>query len=550
MNSARNRWALVLGLVYLPMAGASLPAAEPARTDPARVEAALPRSADIETLTVQPASVRFKGSDSAAQLIVTATVAGRQVDLTGALKYAVTNPRVASITASGRVVPRTNGETAIKAIYGDRELTISVKAEGLDDNEPINFANTLVPIFSKLGCNAGGCHGKLSGQNGFRLSLLGADPELDYMTLVRENRGRRVAPSAPDHSLLLLKSAGGMAHGGGKRMDRDSDEYKVMRRWIASGTPFGEPTDPVVTRITVFPEHRVLARHSKQQIAIYAHYSDDHVEDVTRRVQYDSNDQEIAVVEPTGLVRTLNLSGEAAIMARYQGKVIVFRATVPLGVAVPKYAWQPQTIVDQFTRKKWEQLGIVPSGLCGDEQFVRRVYLDVCGTLPTPEQVRAFLADQAPNKRDSLIDQLVDSAEYSYFFANKWADVLRVKRGNNQQQGRAFGTFAFHEWIRDSVQNDKPYDQFVRHILALSATRRAAPRSCGTRTCSRRTSSSITLPSCSSARACSAPSAITTPMSAGARTTTGAWRPTLAGWPARMCRSSASAIKTRTRSGW
>jgi Protein of unknown function (DUF1553)/Protein of unknown function (DUF1549) len=463
MNAARIRWAVVLGLAILPMSGASLPAAEPARTEPAP----LPSSSDITALTVQPTKVQLKGSDSAAQLIVTATVGGRLVDLTGDCKYLLSDNKVATITASGRLVPRTNGDAKLTVVFGDKELQLAVHAEGIDENESINFANTLIPIFSKLGCNAGGCHGKLSGQNGFRLSLLGADPELDYMTLVRENRGRRVAPSAPDNSLLLLKSAGGVAHGGGKRMDKDSDEYKVIRRWIASGTPFGEPTDPVVTRISVFPEQRVLSRHSKQQLALYAHYSDGHVEDVTRRVQYDSNDQEIAVVEPTGLVRSLNLSGEAAVMARYQGKVIVFRATVPLGVPIPKYAWEPKTVVDEFTQKKWEQLGIVPSELSSDEQFIRRVYIDLCGTLPTPDQIRAFLADNAPNKREKVIDQLVDSADHSYYFANKWADVLRVKRGGNNNQGtnRAFGTFVFHEWIREAIQNDKPYDQFARQIL-------------------------------------------------------------------------------------
>jgi Protein of unknown function (DUF1553)/Protein of unknown function (DUF1549) len=468
MNAARIRWAMLMGLALLPVVGASLPAAEPARTEPARVDAApLPKPSEVQALTVYPTSVRLKGSDSAAQLIVTATVAGKLVDLTGDCQYEVADDKIATITASGRIVPHANGETQLKAVFGDKELKIAVQAIGLDENEPINFANTLVPIFSKLGCNAGGCHGKLSGQNGFRLSLLGADAELDYMTLVRENRGRRVSPSAPEHSLLLLKAAGGMAHGGGKRMDKDSDEYKVIRRWIASGTPFGAPTDPVVTKIAVVPEHRVLSRHSKQQLAIFAHYSDDHVEDVTRRVQYDSNDQEIAVVEPTGLVRSLNLSGEAAIMARYQGQVIVFRATVPLGVAIPQYAWEPKTVVDGYTQKKWQQLGIVPSELCNDEQFIRRVYLDICGTLPTPEQIHAFLVDKNANKRDALIDRLVDSSEYSYFFANKWADVLRVKRGN-QGQGvaRAFGTFAFHEWIRESIQTDKPYDQFARQILS------------------------------------------------------------------------------------
>src|SRR5262249_28808233 len=256
---------------------------------------------------------------------------------------------------------------------------------------------------------------------------------------------------------------GAMAHGGGKRMEVGSDEYKLIRRWIAAGLPFGKPEDPVVTRISVCPEHRLLSRQNKQQFAVYAHYSDGSVTDITRRAQYESNDTEIAQVEPTGLVRTRSLSGEAAVMARYQGQVAVFRATVPLDGQIPAYRFEPRTVVDRLTHQKWQQLNIVPSEVCTDEQFIRRASLDITATLPTPEQVRASAADKDPNKRDKLIDTLLDRPEYSYYFANKWADILRVKRGN--QVNRAYGTFAFHSWIHTAIATDKPYDEFVRDIL-------------------------------------------------------------------------------------
>ena len=156
---------------------------------------------------------------------------------------------------------------------------------------------------------------------------------------------------------------------------------------------------------------------------------------MTQRAQYESNDPDIAIVDGTGLVRSLDMSGEAAIMARYQGQVATFRATVPLGMKIPDYKFEPKTVVDRFTQKKWQELGIVPSDLCSDEQFIRRVYLDITGTLPTPEQVKAFLADNDPDKRDKLIDALLETPEYSYYFANRWADILRVKRGNNNRPG-------------------------------------------------------------------------------------------------------------------
>jgi hypothetical protein len=439
-------------------------------------QVALPTPAEVQTLSVFPASVALKGLDDSAQLVVTAalsTGAGKTQDLSGDAKYEIANEKIARITSAGRIIPISNGSTEITIRYGDKTAKLTLKTESCDVDLPINFGNQIVPIFTKLGCNGGGCHGKSGGQNGFALSLLGFVPELDYQTLVKENRGRRLFPAAPDSSLLLLKMTGTMAHAGGKRMEVGSDEYKLVRRWIASGAPFGSEKDPSVTKITVSPEHRTMTRNNRQQFTVTAHYSDGATQDVTQRAQFESNDTEIAVVEGAALVRSLDLSGEAAIMARYLGQVAVFRATVPLGAKIPEYKFEERTIVDRFTKKKWQELGIVPADLSGDQQFLRRIYLDLTGSLPKPAEVKAFLADQDPAKRDKLIDRLLETPEYSYLFANKWADVLRVKRRN--QPDRAAGTFAFHSWIRESIAKDKPYDQFVREILAATGDESQAP---------------------------------------------------------------------------
>jgi hypothetical protein len=449
MHAVTRRWPM-LAAAFLLSACGSLRAA--------------PTPAEVQALTVQPARVSLRGFDDTRQLVLTATLpAGREQDLTGDARYDVADRTVARVTSTGRIIPLADGDTEITARYGDKMVHVPVHAEAVRESLPTNFPNHVVPIFTKLGCNGGGCHGKASGQNGFRLSLLGFEPDLDYNALVKEARGRRVFPAAPDASLLLLKASGTIAHGGGKRMDVGSDEYQVVRRWIAAGTPYGRPGDPTVTRISVFPEHRSLTRNNKQQLAVYAHYSDGSIEDITRRAQYDSNDPEVAVVEPDGLVRTLALCGEAAIMARYQGQVTVFRATVPLGQDVPEYRFEQHTVVDRYTQPKWRQLGIVPSEPCTDSQFIRRAYLDITGTLPTPAQVTAFQGDAVPDKRDRLVDALVETPEYSFFFANKWADVLRVKRG--RQPARAYGTFAFHGWIREALAEDMPYDEFARQVL-------------------------------------------------------------------------------------
>jgi hypothetical protein len=434
----------------------------------------LPTAAEIQEIRFKPEKVTLKGLDDSNQLIITAMLAGgKTFDLTGEMKYETTDDKIARVTTSGRVVPLANGSTDIKATFAGKSITIPVTTSHCDVDLPINFANQIVPIFTKLGCNAGGCHGKQAGQNGFRLSLLGFEPELDYMTLLKEGRGRRLLPSAPEASLLLTKAVGQVAHGGGKRLETDSDEYRLIRRWIASGSPYGEKDDPTVTRVSVYPEHVVMSRNATQQFAVYAHYSDGTTEDITRRAQYETNDQEIATVSETAQVRTLSLSGEAAIMIRYQEHVATFRATVPLGAKIPEYSFPIQTSVDTHASAKWKTLGLVPSELCTDAEFIRRIMLDLCGTLPTPKQVQEFVADQTPNKRDKLIDALLESPEYAYYFANKWADILRVKRRG--QAERAKGTFAFHAWIRKAIATDKPYDDFVRDILAATGDEQNSP---------------------------------------------------------------------------
>jgi hypothetical protein len=428
------------------------------------IQAASAADVPITGITPYPASLKLRGIEDAPQLLITGKRAdGRDVDLTAAAAYSVADAKIVRISGEGRVFGLANGSTEITATVNGMTVKVPVVSESMDVALPINFGNHVVPVFTKLGCNSGGCHGKIQGQNGFRLSLLGFDAPYDYENLLKEGRGRRLFPAQPDASLLLTKGAGVAAHGGGKKMDVSSEEYKVLRRWIASGAPYGEPTDPKIVKIQVVPEGRVVDRSARQQLAVYAHYDNGSIDDVTRRAQYESNDTDVATVNEAGLVNTQAITGQAAVMVRFSGMVTVFRAVVPRPGDAPKFDFAEQTVVDKHTAKKWRELGISPSELCTDDQFARRVYLDITGTLPDAKAIRDFAADKDPKKRDKLVDKLVESPEYSYFFANKWADVLRVKR--RQQQNRATGTFAFHTWIRESVAADKPYDDFVREIV-------------------------------------------------------------------------------------
>lgn len=302
----------------------------------------------------------------------------------------------------------------------------------------------------------------------------------------------------------------------------DSDEYKLLRRWIASGIPVGEATEPVVKRIQIVPEQRVLSRDSTQQFAVLAHYTNGRIEDITRRAQYESNETTIATVDPAGLVATHKIPGEAAIMARYQEYVTVFRATVPRSETPVDFTFPQQTLVDKHTAAKWKSLALTPSALSTDEQFLRRVSIDLTGTLPDPKRVSEFLADTRPNKRQVIVDELLDSAEFGYLFASKWADILRVKRSGDTN--RAQGTFSFHGWIRQAMQDDMPFDQFSRAVISATGDEKSNPRPSGPNPLPSRNSLWTTRPRCFWANASPARNATTILMKSGHRTIIGAWR--------------------------
>lgn len=421
----------------------------------------------LQSLTIeQPHKLVLRGKDARQQLIVTGHYStGQQRDLTAQVRYQVEPQGVVRVDSSGFVTPIGDGVATVTATAsGNLKASTQVEVAQIDAHIPINFPNQITPIFSKLGCNAGGCHGKSSGQNGFKLSLLGFYPEEDYEYLVKEGRGRRLFPASPDNSLLLLKAINAVAHGGGQRLDADSYEYSLLRSWIAQGMPYGNDDDPTVVRIQVHPAQRTMDRGSQQQLAVYAHYSDGSVQDVTRVAQYESNNTEMAEATSTGLVRTLDGTGEVAVMIRFQGQVDVFRASLPLGIEVTEFPPQ-RNFIDELVFAKLKRLGIPPSPLADDAMFVRRLYLDLTGRLPTASEAQQFVEDRDPAKRDKLIDRLLGSTDYADYFANKWNAILRNRRENATQTR---GTYAFHQWIRESFRLNKPYDQFVRDIVAAA----------------------------------------------------------------------------------
>jgi hypothetical protein len=406
------------------------------------------------------------GQNARKQLLVTGVYSsGQKHDFTHDVTYSVDAGNVLRVDKDGLVIPLADGSATITATESSgKSATIAITASRCAEELPVNFENEIVPIFTKLGCNAGGCHGKADGQNGFKLSLLGFYPEEDYEYLVHEDRGRRVFPADPDYSLLLQKPANVLPHGGGQRMSPGSYEWELISRWIRQGMPYGAETDPVLERIEAVPAVREMNVRTRQQLSVIAHYSDGSIRDVTRLASYDANYPEMAVSTSLGRITVEDVPGEVAMMVRFQGQVGVFRAIIPQGLPVP--ATPPEkTFIDTFVFAKQRQLGIPPSPLCDDATFIRRVSIDVAGRLPTVSEVEQFIADPDTAKRDRLVDRLVDSPGYADYFSNKWATVLRNKRRNGTDVQY---TYKFHGWIRRALRENMPYDQLVRGVLTAT----------------------------------------------------------------------------------
>ncbi len=329
-----------------------------------------------------------------------------------------------------------------------------------------SFRNHVIPVLTKLGCNSGACHGAAAGKNGFKLTLRGYDPELDFNVLSRQSLGRRINKLEPAKSLLLLKPTMAIAHGGGKRLEVNSLEYKVIAEWITNGMIPPSEADLKITKLEVTPRAATLGKDAEQQLKVLAQYSDGHAEDVTRWVKYSTADAGVANVDEEGKVKIAG-HGETAISVWYQSQVSFARVANPFPHTIKPevFANAPRhNYVDELILKKLQTLRIAPSEQTSDREFARRAFLDATGTLPTAQEVEQFISDQAPNKRARLINALLEREEYVDYWTNRHADVLLV----SSRLLRENAMWSFYNWIRESVASNKPYDQFVREIVTAS----------------------------------------------------------------------------------
>ncbi len=341
-----------------------------------------------------------------------------------------------------------------------------------------NFENDIVPILSRFGCNTSGCHGKAEGQNGFKLSVFGSDPEADYDAVVKENFGRRVFPAVPENSLLLLKATGQVPHGGGSRLTTDHPQYIRLQHWIAAGMPQGAATDPRLIRIEVLPEQLQMGMDQTAELRATAYWSDGRSEDVTGLATWQTNSEAVASVDEFGRVLTGRVPGTVAVMASFLGRVDVFQALVPhpgkpdaSGSARLARLAQSPVEYDRIVAARLERLQIAPAGLCDDATFLRRVSLDLSGTLPTAQQAREFLSAPAPDRRDRLVDRLLQQPEFVDYWTLKWADLLRVNRRTLGRKAAA----AYYCWIHDCVEANLPLDRFATELLTAEGPLNTSP---------------------------------------------------------------------------
>jgi hypothetical protein len=345
-----------------------------------------------------------------------------------------------------------------------RPLLLLASIAALSAQPAVTFLRDVAPILNKTGCTSGPCHGAAKGKNGFKLSLRGYDPQFDYEALLYDLAGRRFNRAEPGRSLMLAKPTQQIAHGGGLRFEKNSEYYKTIYNWIAQGVPFGDPAKDAVASIEVSPKDIAMPKPGETvQVKVVAQYKDGQTRDVTKEATVESNVPDVAKVDAKALVSGERI-GEATMLIRFQGKY----ATIPLTILNPKpgFTWKQvaqNNFIDTLIDAKLQKLHIQPSALADDATFLRRVTLDMTGQLPTAEEVRSFLADATPTKakRAKMIDKLIARPSYTDYWTIKWGDLLQSSRKYLGEKG----TFAFREWIRDSIATNKPYDKMVRELL-------------------------------------------------------------------------------------
>lgn len=432
-------------------------------------QTALAESTTPPQIHVEPARIHLDGGRSRQQVVVTGEAPdGTTRDLTALTTYQVDPPTLAVVNPSGVVLPRQEGEGRLRVVACGSTIEVPLTVSRINERRPVSYRHDVVALLAKAGCNMGACHGNLNGKGGFRLSLRGDDPTADWLALTRDAASRRTDLMSPADSLIILKPTGQLPHEGGQRFALGSPESQVLSEWIARGARDDLDSITRLTRLEVFPAERINGPKAlDQQLVVTAEFSDGTRRDVTRLASYDVSDPTTVTVSADGRVVA---SGpvESTIAVRYLGGRGISR--LAFLADRPDFEWRrdlsPANVVDIHTFKKLKSLRIHPSDLSGDSVFLRRAFLDALGRLPTPEESRAFLADDRSDKRERLVDQLLTQPEFADFWALKWADLLR----NEEKTMGEKGVWVFQRWLRDQIADDLPLDEFARRLLTAKGS--------------------------------------------------------------------------------
>lgn len=429
---------------------------------------------------VVPPKVELKEEFARTQLVVTQSdpqgaVTNKSPDLTPQAKFVSADPSIVTVSPAGGLLAMKNGQTVVTVTVGETAKPVEVVVTGIEATSKVSFTEHVQPILSKSGCNAGACHASQHGKGGFILSVFGYAPDQDLAAIVRDRQQRRVNFVEPEQSLLLLKPTMIVPHGGSRRLEKGSVDYQYLAKWIAAGAPGPDKDAPKVVSLAVYPAHRVGEIGMQQQLRAEATYSNGVVRDVTHWAKFDSLDDGVLSVTPTGMVTTRG-RGQAPAMVRFEGQGAISMVVVPYANSADLSQWTEDTFIDKFAAEKFRELGITPSGLCDDATFLRRAFLDAIGTLPTAAEATAFIDSTDPDKRKKLVDRLLgltgDPAQdiyndqYAALWSLKWSDLIR----SNSSDLGAQGMWAMHNWIKSSFQVNKPMDKFTRELVTAKGS--------------------------------------------------------------------------------
>lgn len=429
------------------------------------------RKPEVIPWKVWPDELQLVGACDGAQLVVCEFAQGSFRDLTRRAEYRRVPSDLVHVDASGWIEPKRDGSGHVEVRVAGFTRKVPVRVIGLAEPPSVSFHRQVMAALNVGGCNGGTCHGSPSGKNGFRLSLWGAEPAFDYFALTRELGGRRTSAISPGESLILRKALGRIPHEGGVRFSAESLPARVLENWLRNAMPNDSPV-AAPPKLQVEPGHAVLREPERQvQLAVRANFPGENWRDVTRLTVFQSSDPTLAVVSPTGLV-TFRRAGEVAILCRYLTATTVVR----LACLQPRtdFAWQAppeKNAVDRFVFAKLRELQIRPAALCSDSVFLRRVYLDLLGRLPSVAETQAFLNDADPQKREKLVDRLLADPEFAEFWTRKWLDVLRA----NQKRLPLDVLVGFQRWWQQHLHHNTPFDQLVRQLLTATGDTLTSP---------------------------------------------------------------------------